>query len=703
MRHLDTCKASPLKASSNKAQVYIIFGSRSRLEPGVIEFVTATTAAAGWGLAGKYSCAYSIRKSDAARVDILFGLSTRLFTMATFNFSFPEYFLALLLIGYLGSLKPSRLVQKSSRGFQQLKARCLNDIAPFIDFSPADNKFRCIFATTTKNMKCTKRVNLDHKIWANAIRNTIADVSPYDGIVEKMLHEYAENTLCHIHQDQCKTPDIDVMVQQWLLELRNLYDLHLFKPTDDGEETAGVPRLYPLTKISNSNNEDGDKSANLPAQQATVKHEDPGQQTPIKQKMNFNMPGGYPGLGLFDNIELAPMQDFTSSLSMLPSLPQSSTPPKYRQAFLESPTGITRIPFKRKFSTSAKSDSGATVAPGTFIPYSVSDERTLLSVMNRPLGPNDEKEGYVYIFTQSLNDSSHNGYVKIGVTIDVSQRMKGWKTRCGYIPHEEYRSLKIPNAMRAESLVHRELIKHRRILNNCPGCQGTHDEWIETDVPTARRIVDHWAEWMAMAKPYNDDGQLASHVVRDIFENNLSKVTLTGLKMLSLIEGNRTTEPAQSSPTVNFHQQCARESILQPDSGSLRRPGSETPGDDKKPTLLSDDDDSTDLASPSSRMSEQRALGAKHRSQDVSKPRKRPSFTRQESTGSSSTTMVKHKRVKVKIEAKDNSDDPFFSDVEMPNMQEPASSASSSLQQLVDATLPKNELQLASSAIDCHT
>lgn len=184
------------------------------------------------------------------------------------------------------------------------------------------------------------------------------------------------------------------------------------------------------------------------------------------------------------------------------------------------------------------------------------------------------------------------------VTEDVPDRLEGWKALCGYEPHWEYQTTRIPNAMRVELLVHTELIDLRRIERGCSGCGRDHDEWIETSPASARAVVEQWAEWMQQSNPYTHEGLLSSHIVREIFEHKWSKVPLTGVKMLALMWDDQAAVPAASPPwpPVVLNNRLRRRTVasidcLDPDAPRVYQPSLPIAATDS--TNVSEDSDSS--------------------------------------------------------------------------------------------------------------
>jgi hypothetical protein len=488
--------------------------------------------------------------------------------MLTVVFTFSEYAIVLLLV--VVSVQQTRWHQKSPRTTQRVNAQSPHTslhaenpykALPFLDFSPATTNFKCIWPHTTKGTRCKLSLNAEKadRQWANTLRNTIADDSPYCELVQAMLGEYAELCLCHHHRPKTPTSRIiiDDWVQQWLTELRALHNSLCGEPGEgDGAVGEGI-LLFAQTTVPEPTSEDGSSNVeDPPASNTPLKYETSDPFTPFK-----DVPGSFPRDGIFGNLDMSTRRSST---------PGTLSAGKYSETVRNSPLGVERLSPKRSSSATPKLSSASTTK---FEPYPNKLKRTLLSVLNNPLGPDESTPGYVYIFTRRSGDDLHSPYVKIGVTRNVEDRLVEWQTKCHYKPHLEYKTARIPNAMRVEALVHTELVESRRMERKCSGCKKDHDEWFETNVETARPIVERWAKWMQEADPYTKEGRLSSHVVKKIFERKLSKDHLTGEKMLSIISDNVAAQPAPQSPLESPERRgtVALVGFFDPASPTLRK------------------------------------------------------------------------------------------------------------------------------------
>lgn len=143
----------------------------------------------------------------------------------------------------------------------------------------------------------------------------------------------------------------------------------------------------------------------------------------------------------------------------------------------------------------------------------------------RSLDDMDLMSGRLYIFRRRFSP----GHVKIGWTAhDADTRLRAWSKQCGYDPVLVHSTGIIPNAQRAETLVHEQLAWERRQERRCDGCGGSHIEWFEMESDKAIEIVDSWAELMVRAGDdsrekdggrgvYSHDGKIRDVWARAVF------------------------------------------------------------------------------------------------------------------------------------------------------------------------------------------
>src|SRR5262249_14102686 len=116
-----------------------------------------------------------------------------------------------------------------------------------------------------------------------------------------------------------------------------------------------------------------------------------------------------------------------------------------------------------------------------FLPYqpygfkSLSLQGAIRKVLETPLAYPELDSKYLYIYWSPGNF----GYVKIGVTDNVPDRLRGWENQCKHDIREHFQQASgeriiVKHAYRVEKLVHTELKEVRFQEINCKGCLGRH-------------------------------------------------------------------------------------------------------------------------------------------------------------------------------------------------------------------------------------
>lgn len=482
-----------------------------------------------------------------------------------------------------------------------------------------------------------------------------------------MLREYAEFCLCWQHLPmvhQCPTV-LDSWVHKWLAELQALYDsMNNRRDVGDGGADERGP-LYPQTTVDEPTSED--ESADVegpPVTNTPLKREISDLVTPVK-----TMPGTYPSHDVFNSGNHKAAAGHLSPYTRRSSMPE--TPPnnrRYSQTVRKSPLGATPEIFKR--ATSAKAEP-LPKHTEKFVPYRTKVNPTLLNVLNRPLGDNSAP-GHVYIFTRRSEKDRHQHFIKIGVTKNVEDRFRQRKGECHYMPHWEYQTALIPNAVRVESLVHTELFELRYVERECSGCGNNHDEWFKTDVDTGRLVVGRWARWMEECRPYTPEGKLSPHLVMQIFDHNLSKKPLTGEDMLRLKSDSATSEAATQPSPKDRHLAGGAGQIERhdPASPTLRKSTRTAPAVDL-PTTSDEEDNSEPMQRNSPLPNPFRMYaGTGDGRLDVKRTREQTAAVQIEIEHAVSGLASEFEEAKGKMEHDSDTIDPPLSDVEAPDLQE---------------------------------
>jgi hypothetical protein len=137
--------------------------------------------------------------------------------------------------------------------------------------------------------------------------------------------------------------------------------------------------------------------------------------------------------------------------------------------------------------------------------------KDLNTVLRKPLGKNDVKSGYIYIFWHK----GQFGHVKIGRSKDPESRLDQWKKKCRR-EHEFHKSSKelieVEHVNRVEKLIHTELQKYR-LTTLCEGCGRKHKEWFEVPEQLAVEVFNKWKDFI-LQKPYVEDSK-GKYILRE--------------------------------------------------------------------------------------------------------------------------------------------------------------------------------------------
>ncbi|KAI5283592.1 hypothetical protein KEM54_002003 [Ascosphaera aggregata] len=127
-------------------------------------------------------------------------------------------------------------------------------------------------------------------------------------------------------------------------------------------------------------------------------------------------------------------------------------------------------------------------------------------ILNTPLADKELDAKYMYIYWFKGKPE----YIKIGVSHDVSRRLRSWQDNCGHSDCEhsldERLEYPIKHAFRVERLVHAALKDFRCQTDKC-GCGGYHTEWFRADVELALKIIKIFTDFMN-EQPYAFDREI---------------------------------------------------------------------------------------------------------------------------------------------------------------------------------------------------
>jgi hypothetical protein len=165
--------------------------------------------------------------------------------------------------------------------------------------------------------------------------------------------------------------------------------------------------------------------------------------------------------------------------------------------------------------------------PPTFEQYNPKTTEMITVMLRKKLEaditPSERKDGYIYGYRRP----SSSTHIKIGVTIDVEDRMKKWSSQCKYQPEVVF-TLLVPHAEKVERLIHICLHQERKrehpgACNSGNGCPRGHIEWFEVALSRLKDVAAAWQRWIEM-KPYDEKGSL-----KQVWRTRFKSVASSGL------------------------------------------------------------------------------------------------------------------------------------------------------------------------------
>ncbi|KAK7903554.1 hypothetical protein LTR67_001574 [Exophiala xenobiotica] len=170
----------------------------------------------------------------------------------------------------------------------------------------------------------------------------------------------------------------------------------------------------------------------------------------------------------------------------------------------------------------------------------LSTQELLRETIYRPLSDADmDRTGFIYVFWHT----GSFGYVKIGYSKDVAERLKAWKRQCGFSLQqhnlgESVAVARVQHLHRVEALIHAELRDYRLMEPNCAGCGRKHVEWFEASETHARRVVAKWTQLSLYS---------GGHLRQDITEEDIDEMC----KLLDFHETKLTGRQGQPARSWN--------------------------------------------------------------------------------------------------------------------------------------------------------
>jgi hypothetical protein len=373
----------------------------------------------------------------------------------------------------------------------------LQHISKFLDFSPDDHDFTCIFPLPRAQFRqCRNAVNKKDRQSALALRDEICALDPFTDDIEAYLQAYAQLCCCaRNHRAQVGDPSLlKQLSQQWKRQLLSSHD-----PSGEGPSRHAANHADHVDAVSK-------EEAN---EVRSILHRDPmtpknaqrllrnATPEPIKVKIVKEEISIY-----LQGVEISSPEDAGSYEDcQTPTTRPKETASSYarlRQC-QRTPTTSTEVPLR---TIVTRSQTGS--LPWSFTPRRRPAEKTMLKTLTDPISLYSSQVGVIYLYTRP----SDPGYIKLGCTTRTTTvRLGEWEKSCGYKPLLLYATEPVPNVRRLESLLKKELSLQGRgrqetYCKHNKYCQKNHTEWFQIDLADAQLLVDSWVSWMREASPY---------------------------------------------------------------------------------------------------------------------------------------------------------------------------------------------------------
>ncbi|KAF2179903.1 hypothetical protein K469DRAFT_298106 [Zopfia rhizophila CBS 207.26] len=178
-------------------------------------------------------------------------------------------------------------------------------------------------------------------------------------------------------------------------------------------------------------------------------------------------------------------------------------------ACVDTNARLSPNPATRSSSSSRKRRKSTEYPP--LLPETIADN------IRQELLKDVESKGFIYILRAPNYFRNRKPLVKIGITEDITRRIRALQNNCGFTDLQECsrsggKAIPWKRLQRVEKLCHLELNNFRKTLQCNKGghgknCDTGHTEWFEVEEETAIRTVKRWQKFINQ-NPYGEDGSL---------------------------------------------------------------------------------------------------------------------------------------------------------------------------------------------------
>lgn len=422
----------------------------------------------------------------------------------------------------------------------------LQHVPKFLDFSPNDDGFKCIFPSSRATFpRCGNPVNKKDRQSALLLRAEICALDPFEDGIEAHLQSYAQLCCClRNHREKVSDPPLlKQLCFQWTKQLRSAH-------TMSGQETVNSAAT-PADPIEAAIEDVVDhlttpKNAQRAPLDTTPDHGDRG--TVIKERASQDTKDT-PRSSSHDDLS---QENYQEPNTRSANTDNSTLNPRQSQ---ENPVAPAEAPVRQIIT---RSQTGS--LPWRFTPRRTPAEKTMLKLLTDPITEHSSQIGLIYLYTRA----SDPGFIKFGCTTRTTKiRFNEWEKSCGYKPILLYSTARIPNIQRLESLIKKDLNLQGRgrqetYCKHNKNCGTNHTEWFEISLPAALLLVDSWVAWMCEASPYRciakaDCRNPPVAVLRDEWRLHFESLSRRKVEIrsrcLQLLVSPRTIAVKQDAPT----------------------------------------------------------------------------------------------------------------------------------------------------------
>lgn len=374
----------------------------------------------------------------------------------------------------------------------------LQHIPKFLDFSPDDDGFTCIFPSSRATFpRCGNPVNKKDRQSALLLRAEICALDPFRDDIEAHLESYAQLSCCvRYHREKVSDPPLlKQLCLQWKKQLQSAQTLK-------SEETVGSATT-PADPLETAVEDVVDRPSRSLHRRATTpknteraslatKPDHADRHKVIKERTSQD-PKDSPTSSSHDALS---QQNYRKPNPR--SQHTDNSPPNHRR-YRENAVVPAEAPVRQIIT---RSQTGS--LPWRFTPRQMPAEKTMLKRLTDPINEYSSKIGLIYLYTRA----SDPGFIKIGYTTRTTQiRFSEWEKSCGYKPILLYSTERVPHVVLLESLIKKDLSLQGRgrqetYCKHNKHCLTNHTEWFEISLPEAMQLVDTWVAWMCDASPY---------------------------------------------------------------------------------------------------------------------------------------------------------------------------------------------------------